>query len=266
MVRRLWGMAMVVALFVLVASGTWAYLYSTVDLASASAASLVAIGAAIVVVVGILARGQGVAAVAKLRQAVGAIGLLLTPVAAGLTLLALADPPMIPRFLLLTVLALLGWMQGIAAQSGLSLPVLFAWAITLMVFTAVALGVGGVIAFISVSVLNAVGLDRDHGTRVAFGLVLALTVAVLFMWAKGRRDRQAVGRAIGRAAFGRARTGDIVLLAAGPGPILRGRSMTEIQITEPDTGHADRDARLAAIDAALADPSPHDREAPASDR
>lgn len=266
MVRQLSGVAIVVALFVVVASGTWAYLYASVDPASASAASVVAIGAAIVVVVGILARGQGGAAVAKVRQVVGAIGLFLTPVAAALSLLAFVDPPMIPRFLLLTVLALLAWIQGIAAQTGLSIRVLVAWAVTLALFTVVALGVGGVIAFISVGVLDALGLDPDQGTRVAFGLVLASIATVLFLWARGRRDRQALGGAIGRAGFGRARTDDIALLAAGPGPILRGRSMTAVEVAEPDTERADRDARLAAIDAALADASRPDREAPASDR
>lgn len=250
----------------MVAAGSWACLNASVDPASASTSTVVAIAAAAVMIAGTLSQGQGRAAIAKVRQVVGAIGLFLTPIAAVLTLLALADPPMVPRFFLLTVLALLAWMQGIAAQSGLALPVLLAWAVTLLVFAAGVLVIGGVIAFISVGVLDVVGLDGDQGTRVAFGLVLALTAAVLLAWARGRRDRQALGPAIGRAAFGRANTGDVLLLAAGPRPILQGRSMTQVEVAERDTGHAGRDARLAAIDAGLADPSAHDREAGASDR
>lgn len=250
----------------MVAAGSWACLYASVDPASASTSTVVAIAAAAVMIAGTLAQGQGRVAIAKVRQVVGAIGLFLTPIAAVLTLLALADPPMVPRFFLLTVLALLAWMQGIAAQSGLALPVLLGWAVTLLVFAAGVLVIGGVIAFISVGVLDAVGLDGDQGTRVAFGLVLALTAALLLAWARGRRDRQAVGRAIVRAAFGRTKTGDVVLLRAGPGPILRRRPMTETKLAEHVAGQADRDARLAAIDAALADPAAHDREAGASDR
>ena len=264
--RRLWRIVVAAALLVLVASGTWACLNASVDPATASTSTVVAIAAAAVMVAGILAQGQGDAAIGKVRQVVGALGLFLTPIAAVLTLLALVDPPMVPRFFLLTVVALLAWMQGVAAQSGLSLPVLLAWAVTLLVFAAGVLGVGGVIAFASVSVSDAVGLDGEQGIRIAFGLVLGLTAAVLLAWARGRRDRQAVGRAIVRAAFGRTTSGDVVLLGAGPGPILRRRPMTETELAEHVAGQADRDARLATIDAALVDPSPRDHEAAASDR
>ena len=243
-----------------------AYLYSTVDAASAATARVVAIGAAIVVVVGVLARGQGGAALAKARQVIGAVGLFLTPVAAALTLFALVDPPMIPWFVLLTVLALLAWMQGVAAQTGLSLRVTARWFVLMLVFAVAALALGVVIALVSAGALEALGLDPDASRRVAFGLALASIGAVLFAWAKGRRDRRALGGAIGRAAFGRANPGDIALLAAGPGPILRRRSTSEIELADQHARGTDRDARLAAIDAALADPSPADREAPAGDR
>jgi hypothetical protein len=265
MVRRLSKIAVVAALLVLVASGTWACLYASADPGSAATARVVAICAAIVTVLGIVARGQSGAAVAKARQAIGAIGLFLTPVAAALTLLALVDPPTIPWFVLLTVLALLAWMQGVAAQTGLSLGVTSRWFVTMLVFTVAALIVGGVIAVASIGVWEAFGLHPDASARVAFGLGLASIGAALFVWARSRRDRQALGGAIGRAAFGRARPGDIALLAAGPGPILR-RSTTEITPAEHDTRDADRDARLAVIDATLAGPSPADREAPAGDR
>jgi hypothetical protein len=263
--RRLWGLATALGLLVMVAFGFWACLNASVDQAGASKSALVALGAVVLVVVGIRARGQGRAAVAKVRQVIGALGLFLTPVFAALTLLALADPPLIPRFLLLTVLALLAWMQGIAAQSGLSFRVLTQWFATLAVVAALAIVVGGFVAVTLVGVLGTIGLDADQGTRVAFGLVVASMAAVTFVWAKGRRDRQTLGRAVVRAAFGRARTGDIALLAAGPGPILRGRSMTEVEVADSDTGDADRDARLAAIDAALADASRPDRKASSSD-
>jgi hypothetical protein len=266
MVRRLSKLAVVAALLVLVASCTVAYLYSTVDAASAATAQLVAIGAAIVLVVGILARGQGGAALAKARQVIGAVGLFLTPVAAALTLFALVDPPTIPSFVMLTVLALLAWMQGVAAQTGLSLRVTARWFVSLLVFTVVALVVGSVIAAISIGVWKALGLDPTVSGRVAFGLALASIGAVLFAWARGRRDRQALGPAIGRAAFGRANPVDIAYLAAGPGPILRRRSTSEIEPADQHARDVERDARFAAIDATLADPSPADREAPAGDR
>lgn len=264
--RRLWGIAIAVGLLVLVAAGTWACLYASVDQASASTSVVVALGAAVLVVVGIRARGQGRAAVAKVRQVIGALGLFLTPVFAALTVLALADPPMISRFLLLTVLALLAWMQGIAAQSGLSFRVLTQWFATLAVVGAVAIVVGGFVAVMLVGVLGTIGLDADQGTRVAFGMVVASMAAVLFVWAKGRRDRQTLGRAVVGAAFGRATTGDIALLAAGPGRILRGRSMQEHDRAELDAGRADWEARLAASDAKLADPLPADRDARKGDR
>ena len=209
MVRRLSKIAVLRALLVLVASCTVAYLYSTVDAASAATARVVAIGAAVVVVVGILARGQGGAALAKVRQVIGAVGLFLTPVAAALTLFALVDPPMIRWFVLLTVLALLAWMQGVAAQTGLSLRVTARWFVLMLVFALAALALGVVIALVSAGALEALGLDPDASRRVAFGLALASNGAVLFAWAKGRRDRRALGGAIGRAAFGRANPGDI---------------------------------------------------------
>jgi hypothetical protein len=264
--RRLAGLAIKVSLLVLVASVTWAYLYSTVDAASASNARAVAIGAGIVIVVGILARGQGGAAVAKVRQMIGALGLFLTPVAAALTLLAFVDPPAIPGFLLLTVVSLLAWMQGVAMQTGLSPRVLLAWVATMLLFTAGAAVVGGASAAISAGVLGALGVDPGQGGSVVLGLALASISAVLFAWARGRRDRQAVGRALGHAAFGRATIADVALLAGGPGPILRGRELTEMQLAPPDAGEAERDARLAAIDAALAAPLAAEREAPSSDR
>ncbi len=170
---------------------------------------------------------------------------------------------MVPRFLLLTALALLAWMQGIAAQSGLSFRVMFRWLAALMLFVVAVVAVGGVVVAILAGLLVGVlRLDSEDGTRLAVGVVLALIAGLLIGWARGRRDRQAVGRAVGRAAFGRARTDDVALLAAGPGPILRGRSMT-------DAEHADRAARLAASDARLAASDarlPGDRDPPAGDR
>ncbi len=264
--RRLWGIAIAVGLLILVAAGTWACLYASVDQASASTSVVVAIGAAVLVVVGIRARGQGRAAVAKVRQVIGALGLFLTPVFAAMTVFALADPPMIFRFLLLTVLALLAWMQGIAAQSGLSFRVLIQWFATLAVVGALAIVVGGFVAVMLVGVLGTIGLDADQGTRVAFGMVVASMAAFLFVWARGRRDRQTLGRAVVRAAFGRARTGDIALLGAGPGPILRGLAMQEDERAELDARRAAWDARLAVSDAKLADPVAGDRDTPAGDR
>ena len=261
--RRLWGIAVVLGLFVLVASASWACLYASIDQATASTSVVVAIGSAIVVVVGILARGQGVAAVTKVRQVVGAIGLLITPVAAVLTLLAFADPPMIPVFLLVTVLALVAWMQWVTLQSGLSLGVVIQWFITLVLFAVVALTVSGLLVGALVGVL---GWDSPPGTQIELGLVVAMIAVVLVAWARGRRDRQALGRAIGRTAFGRARTGDTALLAAGPGPILRGRPLQELESAERDPRRADWETRLAAGDARLAPPSPDDRDPSAGDR
>jgi hypothetical protein len=265
MVRRLSKIAIVAALLVLVASCSVAYLYSTVDAGSAATARAVAVGAAIVIVVGILARGDGGAALSKARQVMGAVGLFLTPVAAALTLFALIDPPTIPWFALLTMLAMLAWIQGVASQTGLSLRVTSAWFVTVLVFALAALAVGVVIALISTGVWDALGLDPEASGRVAVGLALASIGAVLFVWAKGRRDRRALGRAIGRAAFGRAIPRDTALLAAGPGPILR-RSTSEFERADPGTGAAERSARLAAIDAALAATAPVDREAPPDHR
>lgn len=264
--RRLSGLVIAAGLLVMVGSLAWACLYSSVDAASASAATVVAVAALMVVVVGILARGQGTAAIAKIRQIIGALGLFLTPVAAAMTLLALVDPLMVPWFLLLTVVSVLAWLQGIAAQTGLSLRVLSMWLTALVLFAAGAAVVGGVIGVISVGVLDGLGLDPDQGTRIAFGLTLASIAAVLFAWARGRPDRQAVGRAVGRAAFGRAKTDDIELLAAGPGPILRAGSSSEARHAEQETAIADRDARLARIDASLAERPPGDRDTPAGDR
>ena len=265
-VRRLWGIAIVAGLLVLVAAGFWSYLFSSVDPATSSTSAVVALGAAVVVVVGILARGEGKAAVAKVRQVIGAIGLFLTPVLGALTLFALADPPMVPVFLLLTVLALLAWMQGIAAQSGLSFRVLFQWFAVLAVFAVVVVAVGGVLAGVLAAVLiRVLRVDSEDGTRLALIAVFTLIAGLLIGWSKGRRDRQAVRRAVGRAAFGRARIGDIAILGAGPGPVLRGRSK-EGDLAERDAQRADWDARLAASDARLADPAPGDRDAPAGDR
>ena len=224
MVRRLWKIAVVLALLVLVASGAWAWLYATVDPSSAATARVVAIGAAIVLAVGILARGQRGATLAKARQVIGAVGLFLDPrrgradaVCSGRP----ADDPMVrpadgAGAARLDARGRRADRAVVARHSPMVRP-----------DAGVRRRRPGRRRRHRPALdrcVGSLGLDPDLSGRVAFGLALASIGAVLFAWARGRRDRQALGGAIGRAAFGRANPGDIALLAAGPGPILRRRS------------------------------------------
>jgi hypothetical protein len=250
-VRHMWGLASALGLLIAVIFGTWACLTASTDDPSTSTSGLLALGGALLMGIGVVARGQGSAAVAKVRRAIGGLGLVVAPVAGVLALLALAtDPSAAAGFLVVTVVALAAWAQGVAAQVGLSFRVSFAWLATLALIAAVIMVVGVVLgAFVAGAVsllVGGQGSDAGAGMNVGYLVVLALIVAVFTVWAYGRPDRLAVPKALGRAALGRGGPDDVEVLAAGPGPILRRRSVV-------GADRAAADARLAAADARLGD-------------
>jgi hypothetical protein len=172
-------------------------------------------------VIGIRARGDGAAAVAKTRRVIGGFGLVVAPVTGFLTLLALGtDPAVASRFLLVTLVAMAAWAQGIAAQVGLSFRAAFTWLVTLALCAVVVLAIGGLLVTVLV---DGLGWESRTGTRLAFLAVFGLIGIVLAAWAGSRPDRRALPGSVGRAAFGRAGPGDVELLAAGPRPLLRRR-------------------------------------------
>ena len=222
MVRHLWGLASAAGLLVLVFFGLFGLLSifngPSESGPSALTFALLALGGGTVMIVGIAARGEGQATLAKVRRMIAAVGLIMTPIALVLTFLALAtDPTLAAGFFLVTLLATAAWAQGIAAQLGLSVRVSFAW---LLLMTGVVLAVvllGGVLA---TALVGRFGWDTTAGTRLAFAAAVILIATIGTIWARGRPDRQAVSKAVGRAALGRAEPGDLELLEAGPRPIL----------------------------------------------
>ena len=259
MLRHVWGLVSALGLLIAVIFGTWGCLTSSTDDPSTSRSARIAIGGVIVMGIGIVARGQGSAAMAKVRSVIGAVGLVIAPVSGVLTLLALGTgQASAATLLVVTVVALAAWAQAIALHVGLSIRVSFVWLLTLALSGAAVLVVGVVLGSVVAGAVSVVGgwlgWDSGPGTLVAVPVTLAIIVAGFSVWAHGRADREAVPLALGRASLGRVEPGDVELLAAGPGPILRGRPIAADE-------QAAVDARLAAADAGLAvgdDHSPQD--------
>jgi hypothetical protein len=242
--RHVWGFVSALGLLVLVVFGTWACLTASTNDPDTSRSVLIAIGGAALMIVGIVARGSGSAAIAKVRRGIGGLGLVVAVVSGAMTLFAvLIDPSAVPTLLLVTLVAMLAWAQGIAAQVGISVRVSFWWLAVLALFGAVVLAVvAGLVAVL----VGALGLDARAGTSIAIALVIGLSGAIVTAWARGRPDRSAVTKVVGRAALGRAGPVDLELLAAGPAPILRRRR-------EAAADHAEADSHLAAADSHLAE-------------
>jgi hypothetical protein len=250
MLPHVWGLVGALGLLIAVIFGTWGCLTASTDDPSTSRSALVAIGGVLLMGIGIVGRGQGSAAVAKVRSVTGAVGLVVAPVAGLLALLALGTgQSSAASFLVVTAVALAAWAQGIAAQVGLSFRISFVWLVTLTLFATAVLVVGVVLGAFVVGGISLVagwlGLDVHAGVNVGFAVVLATIVVAFTVWARGRPDRLAVPNALGRASLGRVGPGDAELLAAGPGPILRRRPIAGDE-------RAAVDARLAAADAGLA--------------
>ena len=211
--RHLWGFASALGFFAFVIFATFAILSVNSNDPTAPRWMLVALGGAAVWAIGLRARGDGTAALAKVRQVIGGVGFVVAVVAWFIALLALiTDPPSAPGLLTVFLVAIAAWAQGIAGQTGLSFGTALSWLV------AVGLVVTAWIAmlFLVMVVLDALGLHQlVKLTAVALG------TAVLGVWAWRRPDRRAASGAAARVAFGEMRTGDGALLAAGPWPLLR---------------------------------------------
>jgi hypothetical protein len=257
--RRLWGLASVLGLFVMVAFGTWGCLTSSAEDPSASTSLLIAAGGAAVMVIGLAARGDDPKVVAKGRRILGGVGLVVAPVAGALGLLELGTSPSTAlAFLFVAIGALALWAQAIALQVGLSFRVAAAWLAAALVFAVIAVLIAAGIAAVVGAAVRAMGWDSLAGSPIGSAVAVACIGAILRAWATDRPDRQAVPAAVGAAVFGRATPGGIEVLAAGPGPILRGLP----RAAEPTQT---RNATLFALDSRLArarDDSPDETKAP----
>ena len=241
--RHVWGFASAIGLLVFVVFGTLGCLTAQVEDRTAAQSLLIALGGAVLMVVGVVARGSGPSSLAKVRQVVGSLGLVLTPIAAVLAFLALATgSSSAPTYLILLVLGMFAWAQGSAAQSGLGSRASLVWLSALVLVIAA----GVVSALLLSGFLVGLGLSSRSATAVSGGITLSVIGLLVATWRRGRPDRQAVPGALARMAVGRATPVDRELLAAGPGPILRRRS-------GKDPGQPRVDAALAAADARLAD-------------
>lgn len=238
--RYVWGLIGAIGLLGLVFFGTLGFFAAISNDPSVWTLALAAIGSAIVLVIAVVARGNGSAALAKTRRLIGSIGLVVAPVTGFLTLLALiTDPSAAPELLLVTLVAMIAWAQGIAAEVGLSFEVSFTWLAVLALLAGGVAAVGGVIVAVLVGGL---GWESSAGTRLGFIVLLTLSGTVFGAWARGRPDRKAVPRAVGLAALGRAGRDDIELLAAGPRPLLRQRSIADDRVLVPDREPTDGDS------------------------
>ncbi len=241
--RHVWGFVSALGLLVFIIFGTWGCLTAGANDPTAPTTTLIALAGAGVMVLGVVARGDGSPALTKTRAGIGAIGLVVAPVAGFLTLVALAiDPAAVPGFLFMTIVALGAWAQGLAVQVGWSIRLAATWIGVVAVVTAVAVVVWGVIAAIFIGGL---AWDGRAGAALGFAAVLGLIRAVRVLWLRGRPDREAAPGAVARTVIGRPGPGDLELLAGGPGPILR-------PIAPDPADRLTADARLAAADARLA--------------
>jgi hypothetical protein len=240
--RHVWGFASTIGLCVFVVFGTWGCLTSSADDPTASRSMLIALGGLVLTIVALIARGDGPATLAKVRQALGALGLVLTPIFAVLAVLAIAsDATTVLQFLVLFLLAMAAWAQAIAAQPGLSFRVALVWLVALVVGVAVAVVAGGLI----LAVFTSMGLGSSEASDWVRAIGLAAIGLLGAAWVRGRPDRRAVPQALGRAALGRATPSDVELLASGPGPILRRRPGIDPRQDRVDAALAATDLRLA---------------------
>lgn len=237
--RHLWGLIGAIGVLGLVFFGTLGLL-AAVSHEPTGVMALAALGSGALLVIAVIARGEGSGALAKTRRVIGGVGLVVAPVTGFLTLLALViEPSAVPGFLLVTLVAMVAWAQGIAADVGLSIGVSFTWLTVLALLATVVLAVGGVMVAVLVGGL---GWDSETGTRLAFVGVLSLIGIVLGAWVRGRPDRKRLPRAVGLAALGRAHPADIELLAAGPRPILHRRPAADDRPSFPDLEPTDGEA------------------------
>jgi hypothetical protein len=203
---------------------------------------LIAIAGAIVMVTGTVRSGDNRRTVAKARRILGGFGLVVAPIAGVLSLLQLGtDPSAAGGFVVLTVVALVSWVQAIALQAGLSVRVAASWLGLAIGFAAVAFPIAGGIGAAAGAVLRGIGLSSGVASATGAAVAVAIVTAVLGVWATNRPDRQAVPGAVRRAGFGHGLPGDIDILAAGPGRIL-GRLSTSTADAQ------EQQARIAALD------------------
>jgi hypothetical protein len=241
--RHVWGFASAIGLLVFVIFGTLGCLSATAEDPTAARSMLIALGGLVLTIIALVARGDGPSSFVKVREVLGAIGLILTPIFGVLAILAIAsDAATVLRFLALFVLGMAAWALGVAGQRGLSFRVAFAWIATLVIGVAVATVAGLLIG----GALTSLGLRSYEAADWIRAIVFAALGLLAVTWLRGRPDRRAAPAALGRAALGRATPSDIDLLAAGPAPILRRRQAA-------DPGQDAVDAALAAADARLAD-------------
>jgi hypothetical protein len=249
-VRHLWGLASVAGLLVLVSCGLFGLLTAFDDEPTGSGPSaltfaFLALSGGVVVAVGVVARGDGSEGLAKARRILGGVGLFVTPVAAALCLLNLGTAPSTALvFLLVTVAALVLWVQAIALQSSLPFGVSSAWlalaglfaVVVFPIALAISAGVGAAIAMVGAGSTAAAALGSAAG--------LAFVGWILSVWAGDRTDRRAVPGAVRRAVFGRALPADVALLTAGPAAILRGQPAATAESEQRATSLAALDRRL----------------------
>lgn len=241
--RRAWSLASALGLLVMVAAGTWGCLTRSVNDSAASTSALVALGGAALTVIGIVGRGDGARTVAKARRILGGIGLVVAPIAGTLSLLQLGtDPSGAGGFLIVTVAALVAWVQAIALQAGLPFRVAASWLGLAIGFTGVAIPIAIGIAAVVETVIKGAGWGSDVASGMGAGAVAALAAGFLRVSVSNRSDRRAAPGAVRRVVFGHALPADIDMLAQGPGPILRRRTTVDVEA---------RAARLAALDARI---------------
>jgi hypothetical protein len=241
--RHVWGFAGAIGLLVFVVFGTWGCLTSSADDSTASRSMLIALGGLVLTIVALIARGDGPSSLAKVRQGLGALGLVLTPIFAVLAVLAIgSDAATVLRFIVLFLLAMAAWAQAIAARPGLSFRLAFVWLGILFIGVAVAV----VAAVLIGGALTSLGAGSSQASDWVRAIGLAAIGLLGASWVRGRPDRRAVPQALGRAALGRATPDDVELLAAGPGPILRRRPSIDPRQQSIDAALAATDLRLAA--------------------
>jgi hypothetical protein len=232
----------------MVGAGTWAWLSGSND-PSTPTTVLVAIGGAAVTLIGRVGRKGGSRSAAKPGQALGALGLVVAPITAALGLLQLGtDPSAAFPYVIATFVALALWARALGLQAGLPFRIALSWLALAIVFAVVAFVIAGGLGAAVGAVIRGLGVGPEVAAAAAVAVSSTLVAVVLGAWATDRPDRQAVPGAVRRAVFGHALPGDLDLLAAGPGPILRRRAPTTAEVGA-------REARLAELDAQLASQS-----------
>ena len=177
--RHVWRLASLLGFLVMVASGTWGCLAAAVKDPSAWMSGLVAIAGAVVMVTGTVRSGDNARPVAKVRRILGGVGLVVAPIAGALSLLQLGtDPSAAAGYLVVTVVALVLWVQAMALQAGLPFRVAAAWLGLAIGFVAVAFpiagGIGAALGAALGAVIRGVGAGSDAASAVGAAVAVAI--------------------------------------------------------------------------------------------